>query len=267
LQNTAEGGCGATLSQKTQFKKRNAQGKTDGGLYSGREFILNRYMTLYSCPRACMHPITQPNTAGSGLLAAVTKTSTGTCVNYLSNQGCTTTKGQDTTDCTKCAGIFNNVAPASFASDFQIGKPDSNLGKMISRLNSAPSDEPLGNVLNAGGQDLGLDNTAVCHTASEFTCPGAEKDYENKVNAGECKEVESTKVDKMCEDGPCDNDENSDACKLAKAKCEVDPETGSMCMPGNENDPCADCIRTVSSGNAVALAFTTLFVGLASTML
>merc|ERR1719264_383413 len=59
LQNTADGGCGATLSQKTKFTKRNAAGKTDGGLYSGREFLLNRYMTLYSCPRACMHPITQ----------------------------------------------------------------------------------------------------------------------------------------------------------------------------------------------------------------
>merc|ERR1719174_413021 len=267
LQNTADGGCGATLSQKTKFTKRNAAGKTDGGLYSGREFLLNRYMTLYSCPRACMHPITQQKTANSGLLAAVTKTSTGTCVNYLSNQGCTTTKNNDFTDCTKCAGIFNNVAPASFQSNFQIGKPDGNLGKMISRLNSAPSDEPLGNVLKTGGEDLGLDNTAVCHTESKFTCEGAEKDYENLVNAGKCKEVESTKVDKMCDDGPCDNDENSDACKLAKAKCEVDPETGSMCMPGNENDPCADCIRTVSSGNAVALAFTTLFVGLASTML
>jgi hypothetical protein len=214
-----------------------------------------------------MHPINQAKTANSGLVAAVTKTSTGTCVNYLSNNGCTTTKNSAYTDCTKCAGIFNNVAPASFASDFQIGQPNGNLGQMISRLNSAPSDEPLGNVLNAGGQDLGLDNTAVCHTESKFTCPGAEKDYENKVNAGECKEVESTKVDKMCDDGPCDNDENSYACKLAKAKCEVDPETGSMCMPGNENDPCAGCIRTVSSGNAVALAFTTLFVGLASTML
>lgn len=267
LQNTAEGGCGATLPQITNYRKRNAAGKTDGGLYSGREFILNRYRTLYNCPRECMHPITQAKTADSGLVAAVTKTSTGTCVNYLSNNGCTTTKNSAYTDCTKCAGIFNNVAPASFASDFQIGQPNGNLGQMISRLNSAPSDEPLGNVLNAGGQDLGLDNTAVCHTESKFTCPGAEKDYENMVNAGKCKEVESTKVDKMCDDGPCDNDENSYACKLAKAKCEVDPETGSMCMPGNENDPCAGCVRTVSSGNAVALAFTTLFVGLTSTML
>ena len=267
LLNRQPGGCGATLSQKTDFKKRNAAGKTDGGLYSGREFILNRYMTQYSCPRACMHPITQPKTANSGLLDAVTKTSTGTCVNYLSAQGCTKTNGQGNTDCRPCAGIFNNVAPASFASDFQIGTGNGNLGQMISRLNSAPSDEPLGNVLNAGGQDLGLDNTAVCHTPSEFKCPGAEKDYEKEVNADKCTEVESTKVDKMCDDGPCDNDENSQACKDAKAKCEVDPETGSMCMPGNENDPCADCIRTASSGNAVALAFTTLFVGLASTML
>merc|ERR1712037_720855 len=110
-----------------------------------------------------------------------------------------------------------------------------------------------GNVLKAGGEDLGLDNTAVCHTESKFTCEGAEKDYENLANAGKCKEVESTKVDKMCDDGPCDNDENSDACKLAKAKCEVDPETGSMCMPGNENDPCADCVRAKTCKDTTCL--------------
>jgi hypothetical protein len=138
---------------------------------------------------------------------------------------------------------------------------------MISRLSSAPSDEPIANVLSVGGQDLGLDNTAECHTPSSFTCPGKEIDFEKDVNAGKCKEVESAKVDNMCDDGPCDNDENSRVCLLAKAKCQVDPETGSMCMPGNENDPCKYCVRTVDSGNAVALAFTTLFVGLASTML
>jgi hypothetical protein len=53
------GGCGATLSQITDFKKKSANGRNDGGHYSAREFTLNRYMTLYSCPRACMYPIRQ----------------------------------------------------------------------------------------------------------------------------------------------------------------------------------------------------------------
>jgi hypothetical protein len=269
LQNTAAGGCGATLSQKTNFRKRNANGNQDGGLYSAREFTLNNMRTLYGCPRACMYPITQQKTANSGLLDAVTKSSTGTCVNYLSTGGCTLQANPQNTDCRPCAGIFNNVAPASFSSNFQIGKPstEGSLKSMISRLSSAPSDEPIANVLSVGGQDLGLDNTAECHTPSSFTCPGKEIDFEKDVNAGKCKEVESAKVDNMCDDGPCDNDENSRVCLLAKAKCQVDPETGSMCMPGNENDPCKYCVRTVDSGNAVALAFTTLFVGLASTML
>jgi hypothetical protein len=270
LQNTEAGGCGATLSQKTQFRKKSANGRNDGGAYSAREFTLNNYMTLYGCKRECMYPITQQKTAGSGLLDAVTKSSTGTCVNYLSTNGCTTTANSQYTDCRSCAGIFNNVAPASFSSNFQIGKPstEGSLKSMISRLSSAPSDEPLGNVLSAGGEDLGLDNTAECHTPSSFECPGKDIDFEKDVNAGKCKEVESTKVDNMCDDGPCDNNENSQVCLLAKAKCVVDPETGSMCMPGNENDPCKNCVRTVSdSGNAVVLAFTTLFVGLASTVL
>jgi hypothetical protein len=271
LKNTNEGGCGATLSQITQFKKKNANGRNDGGAYSAREFQLNRYRTQYGCERGCMWPITQQKTATSGLAAPVTKSSTGTCVNYLSSNGCTTTANNQYTDCRPCAGIFNNVAPQAFSSNFQIGTPkESGLVRMINRLNSAPSDEPMGNVLSVGGDPLTEDNTAECMTPSKFECKDAksEMDYENQANAGKCTEVESAKVDNMCDDGPCDNDENSRACLLAKAKCLVDPETGSMCMPkAKENDPCKNCKRTVSSGNVVALAFTTSFVVLASTMM
>merc|ERR1712032_1608016 len=216
LQNTAEGGCGATLSQATQFRKKNANGNNDGGHYSGREFLLNRYMTLYGCPRACMYPIT---VAENGNVAdPVVKSSQGTCINYLSGQGCTATKNSAFTDCRACAGIFNNVAPQSFTSNFQIGKPNTegSLTRMISRLNSAPKGEPIANVLNVGGQALGEDNTAVCHTPISFSCPGNDKDFEKNVDAGKCKEVQSAKVDNMCDDGPCDNDENSNACLLAK---------------------------------------------------
>merc|ERR1712183_347739 len=59
LLNTQPGGCGATLSQITDFKKKSANGRNDGGHYSAREFTLNRYNTLYGCPRACMYPIRQ----------------------------------------------------------------------------------------------------------------------------------------------------------------------------------------------------------------
>jgi len=224
---------------------------------------------------------------GTVLSDPVTKSSRGTCVNYLkADEACSVTKAAGDVDCTPCAGIFNNVAPAAFQSGFQTGQPA--LQDLVLSLNKAADFEPLGNVLKVGGEELGEDNTAVCHTPSSFTCRGDELDFDKLVNEGKCDEVVSVKIDNMCDDGPCDNDDNSQACLLAKAKCLVDPETGSMCMPGNENDPCKSCVRTtvgsgntvtlapttlfvdlpvVSSGNAVTFALTTLFVGLASSML
>jgi hypothetical protein len=92
-------------------------------------------------------------------------------------------------------------------------------------------------------------------------------DFEDEVNAGKCKEIASTKIDDMCDDGPCDSDSKSQACLIAKAKCTVDPDSGVKCMPGNENDPCKGCVRTVSSGNVAAWAFSTFFAVLASAML
>lgn len=269
MQNTAPGGCGCTLTQKTNFQKKNAANRNDGGAYSAREFTLNHYMTQYNCQRGCMYPIRQQKTAANGLADPVTKSSTGTCVQYLSSDGCTTTKNTGYTDCRPCAGIFNNVTPQKFSSDFKIGTPstEGNLGRMISRLRSAPPPEELGNVLAAGGDALTEDNTAVCHSPSSFSCPGEETDFEDEVNAGKCKEVESAKIDDMCDDGPCDSDSESRACLMAKAKCTVDPDSGVKCMPGNENDPCKGCVRTVSSGNVAALACTIFFAVLASAML
>jgi len=81
------------------------------------------------------------------------------------------------------------------------------------------------------------------------------------VNDGKCSEIESKKIDHMCDDGPCDNEPNSLLCRTAKARCEVDPDSGEMCMPGNENDPCIGCVPTITDGAEVAaVAFTSLFV-------
>jgi len=251
--NTAEGGCGSTLPDTTSFTKRNANNKKDGGLYAARKFTLERYMTQYNCPSQCMLQSQNKDF----LAAAVTKTSTGTCINFISPSGCVTQQGAGYIDCRPCAGIFNNVAPESFASEFKIGKPsaESELEKMIQRVQSAAEAEPLGNVLDAGGDPLVVDDTARCHTPSSFSCPGPDSDYEQQVEAGKCEEVESTKIDNMCDDGPCDNDENSLACRMAKAKCLVDPDSGVKCMPGSENDPCMGCIRAVSSGEKVVATF------------
>merc|ERR1719174_3169246 len=253
MRNTAEGGCGSTLSDTTSFRKRNANNKKDGGLYAARKFNLERYMTLYKCPQQCMLQ-SQNNEI---LAASVTKTSKGTCINFLSTSGCVTQQRADYTDCRPCAGIFNNVAPESFSSQFQIGKPstENELGKMIQRVQSAAEAEPLGNVLDAGGDPLVVDDTARCHTPSSFSCPGTDSDYEKQVEAGNCKEVESAKIDDMCDDGPCDNDADSLACRMAKAKCLVDPDSGVKCMPGSENDPCADCVRTSGGEKAAAVTF------------
>merc|ERR1712157_611160 len=77
--------------------------------------------------------------------------------------------------------------------------------------------EDLSNVINAGGEPLPPDDSASCVTDSTFECPGNDSDFLAMMAAGKCK---------------------SEECTLAKAKCEVDPETGAKCMKGNANDPC-----------------------------
>jgi len=256
-----DGECGATLPDITGFQKRNANNKKDGGLYAARQFNLERYMTLYGCQAACLL-----QTKASPLLAAaVTKTSKGTCINFDAGPGgCVATQTVGATDCRACAGIFNNVAPASFSSQFEIGKPTSpkkELEKMIRRVQSSGDLEPFGNVLETDGAPLVDDTTAVCHTPSSFSCPGGEANFEADVEAGKCTEVESKKIDYMCDDGPCDNEPNSLLCRTAKAKCEVDPDSGEKCMPGSENDPCKGCVQTLyDGGNDVAVALTSLVV-------
>merc|ERR1712176_781677 len=104
-----------------------------------------------------------------------------------------------------------------------------------------------------------MGDTAVCFTASTFKCPGGDAEFEADVAAGKCTETAGVKIDNMCEDGPCDSDSESLLCKMAKSRCEVDPETGVKCMPGMENDPCAESCRAADGAQAAAVATLALF--------
>lgn len=139
------------------------------------------------------------------------------------------------------------------------------MASIVAGVLAAPPEEPLAPVLKAAGEPLVLDDTAICHTESKFSCEGGtDATFEADVAAGKCKEEESTKIDKMCEDGPCDSDPLSALCVTAKKTCQVDPETGVKCMPGMANDPCKDCIKEIEDGaNVAAIAFTSLLIAAA----
>jgi len=243
------------------FKKRNANGQKDGGLYAARTFATQRYMTQYGCPKACLL-----QTQAAAILAKpITKTSKGTCITAINGgSGCVpiAQKTATSTDCTGCAQIFNNVAPQAPA-EFSIGTVPVGGPRMVDLVAgvlSAPPEEPLAPVFEGLGAPLVTDDTAICHTESKFTCPGAEADFEKEVAAGKCSEEESTKIDYMCDDGPCDSDPTSALCITAKRSCQVDPETGNKCMPGMENDPCKDCVPVEDGANVAAAAFTSLLI-------
>lgn len=199
---------------------------------------------LYQCPQNCLS--TQIKTAS--LVAATTKTSKGTCITYMDgSNGCVPTAKAGVTDCRSCAGIFNNVAPKSFLKVFGPTNPLApvdGLDRMVQRVQGAGAAEEFGNVLEEGAE-LGTDDTAACWTTSSFECPGGDAGFAAAVEGGTCKEDESTKIDDMCDDGPCDNDPDSQTCTQAKLKCEVDPDSGVKCMPG-ENDPCEGCVKKVT---------------------
>lgn len=261
-----EGKCGSTLPDVTKFRKKNANNKQDGGLYAARTFNLQRYMSLYSCPQECLL-----QTESNSILATpVTKTSKGTCLNfYGGSRGCVTNALPGDIDCSPCAGIYNNVAPKTFSLEYTVGTPiasNDELSKMIKRVQSAGDAEPMGNVLRVDGEPLVIDDTAICHTVSNFECPGDDAHFEAAVEAGECKERLSIKIDGMCNDGPCDSNPDSAKCLTAKQLCLVDPDSGVKCMPGSDNDPCADCVkvgsgfRGVNGGEVAACALSALLV-------
>merc|ERR1712226_854478 len=134
--------------------------------------------------------------------------------------------------------------------DYSIGISDPSggglsLSDMITRVAAEANypQKPVGRVFNTPGDPLVVDDTAICHTESEFECPGDDSQYDEMVNAGLCSGRDSVKIDNMCEDGPCDSNPDSLVCSVAKARCEVDPETGVKCMPNSENNPC-DCTPT-----------------------
>lgn len=248
--NKEVGGCGATLPDVKSFIKRNAQGNQDGGVYAATKFYQQQNEALYGCPTACQ---TLTQDTNGNLLAPLVKTALGTCVTAISGAlGCINlAPGQipqaSDIDCRGCIGRFNNVAPNRFVADFSVGinTPDQSgsakLGDMLQRVqeNAAMAVEPAGNAITAG-DPLVIDDTAICHTESSFSCPGDDSQYDAMVDAGLCTEKVSVKIDEMCEDGPCDSDPNSILCQQAKDRCEVDPETGVKCMPNSPSNPC-DC--------------------------
>lgn len=254
MQNKAVGGCGATLPDVKSFIKRNAQGNQDGGVYAATKFYQQQNEALYGCPTACQ---TLTQDTNGNLLAPLVKTALGTCVTAISGAlGCINlAPGQipqaSDIDCRGCIGRFNNVAPTRFVADFSVGiggATGSSLENMINRVqtNAAMEVEPAGNAITAG-DPLVIDDTAICHSESEFSCPGDDSQYDAMVDAGLCTEKISVKLDDMCEDGPCDSDPNSPLCQQAKDRCEVDPETGVKCMPDSPSNPC-DC-QSAYTGN------------------
>merc|ERR1712072_1155396 len=104
-------------------------------------------------------------------------------------------------------------------SQFTIGvvntEPNNNLFEMRDRVVALAKagTESFGSVANTLGDPLAVDDTAVCHTKSSFTCPGTDAQYEQMVNAKACSETVSVKIDKMCDDGPCDSDPDSILCQ------------------------------------------------------
>merc|ERR1712150_110624 len=246
-----------------------------------------RYMTLYGCPSDCLN-IQQ---SSANLAKPVTKTAKGTCVGFLAGSlGCVETQpAGDAIDCSGCTGIFNNVAPLRFVRKFKSGP--SEIPELIARTVQAAAqpDEQPGNVAKVSGDDLALDNTAICHTASEFKCGQGDQnllaaDFISMADVEalaaqplSCTETESVKITDMCNDGPCDNDSGSRTCIYAKEICRVDPDSGVYCMPGSENDPCSDCkckgkvcdnsmYKMFDSGKVVSIALTSVLVFLAAVL-
>jgi len=257
------GKCADTLFDIKDYIKRNAAGKQDGGQYAAQKFIEQRYMTQYSCDKDCLN---QP-TASTALVEPVVKTSKGTCITYDTANGCVQNYVAGSTDCRSCAGIFSNVAAEKFTKSFPtpgITQPKSKLGDLIARVQTAQnSAEPAANVLQTSDAALLDDDTAICHTESSFSCPGGDANFLADVQAGTCVEKDSVKIDKMCDDGPCDNDPDSSLCQRAKANCEVDPDSGVKCMPNSPNDPCANCVKRTfygSNGEIAALSGTCLML-------
>ena len=294
MQDTAPGGCGATTPDATNFRKRNAQNNQDGGLYAAKTYTEQRYQTLYGCPAACLN---QQQDTNNNLAKTTTKTSKGTCITYLAgSQGCVTQQpaaNTDFEDCTGCAGIFNNVAPQTFETTF---KTAPNAGVQLEGLSqrimarSILPQESLSNVANTEGDPLVQDDTAVCHTESKFECGDldskefvSEAEYNAKIAT--CTETKSVKIDNMCDDAPCDNNEGSARCNYANNLCYVDPDSGVWCTPTTDNDPCKDCkckgaecwnqkyatagqtiVEWKSGGNVGAIAFTSVVVFLAAVL-
>jgi len=293
LANTNPGGCGATFNSATAHKKRNAANKKDGGLYAARSFMHQHYRSMYNCPSSCIERTQDQN---GNLAQALSKTSKGTCVTYINGADqCVDTKANNggETDCRCCACIYDNADPSLCLLGFGDGKlpdgavsesvqlPKQDFGAIKQRIQAPPKPERESNVRRAAGfAALSLDDTAICHTESKYTCPGDNQEFltqteiDNRVNSEACTDSPGTKIDDMCQDTVCDQDPDSAACETAKARCKYDPDSGSMCQPEKgTSDPCFDCVCSadncfnakyslygVDSGNSAYLALTSMIV-------
>lgn len=290
LLNTAPGGCGATFNSRTEHIKKNAAGKKDGGRYAAETFMMQNYQSMYNCDASCIKITQNPN---NNLAQALTKTSLGTCVTYLDVGGvCVNEKTQNggETDCRACSCIYNNADPTLCELGFGTGSlegvdnsvelPKQDFNDIRQRIQAPPPNEAGANVRSA--RDFGalsVDDTAICHTESEFKCPDDNKEYvsEQEITArddsNQCTETPGVKIDDMCQDTPCDKDPDSSLCLTSLERCKYDPDSGVMCQPKSPNDPCEDClcyvdncfdkkysVYGVDSGNSAYLALTSMIV-------
>jgi len=267
ITNVQPGGCGATFMSKTEHKKRNAANKKDGGLYAARDFMVQHMRTLYNCPRECILNTENPN---QNLAKALTKTSQGTCITYIGEGSVcvdakTSSGGGGETDCRCCECIYNNADPELCQLGFPSGgsgnsggtgalPTDESFADLQRRIRQGTQPERSGRVVKTGSDDeITKDDTAVCHTESTFTCSGNNQEFISEAQVlqqlanNQCTETLSTKIDDMCQDSPCDKDPDSNKCLAALDRCAYDPESGVMCDPTSENDPCENCICRFAS--------------------
>merc|ERR1712157_376244 len=89
--------------------------------YSSTIFSRQRQVSQYDRPTACMNLNKNDINAGVQVMKSLTKTSAGTCVNFLDGaNGCVKNAPnniQGAEDCRPCVKIYNNVAPNSFVNN------------------------------------------------------------------------------------------------------------------------------------------------------
>jgi len=206
---------------------------------------------LYNCLQACIDRKTDEN---NNLAPPLVKTSQGTCLTQINQQNQCEANNvalePGAIDCKSCECCYNNAPPEQCTAAFPAAGPSTGVvpadrfQDVIKRFTHLPKTfEAMGNVALTDDSPLITDDTAICHTESTFTCPdNSDANFEVQANAGLCTETQSTQIDEMCRDTPCDKDAESTKCLDSLSRCEYDPESGVMCTPNSENDACIDCV-------------------------